>query len=512
MNPRRHTETTDLKNIRKVLIANRGEIAVRVIRACRELGIGTVAVYSRADRESLHVRYADEVYLIGEPSPSESYLVIDKIINAARKSGADAIHPGYGFLSERADFAQAVQDAGLTWIGPSPYSIKTMGNKEEAREMVKKAGVPVIPGTEPGLNDEELIAAASSEIGFPLMVKAAAGGGGKGMRIVREADALPGALAAAHREAQAAFGDGSVYIERLVENARHIEFQILADTQGNTIHLFERECSIQRRHQKLVEEAPSPFMDDELREKMGNMAVAAAESVGYVGAGTIECLVDKNRNYYFLEMNTRIQVEHPVTEFITGVDLVQEQIRVARGRRLSFTQEQLRINGHAIECRITAEDPYNNFMPSVGVVSTHNAPAGPGVRVDSGIYEGYEVTPYYDSMLSKLICWGETRAVALLRMRRALEEYKIMGLKTSIPFHQNLMESLRYQAGNFDTHFVEERFEMNEDDSMHRPDVAAILAVLVEHQQRQHAAHVVQRPERDTSNWKWLGRWERINR
>ncbi|HLA44528.1 MAG TPA: hypothetical protein VJZ27_13880, partial [Aggregatilineales bacterium] len=301
-------------------------------------------------------------------------------------------------------------------------------------------------------------------------------------------------------------------LERLIEGARHIEFQVLADMQGNTLHLFERECSIQRRHQKLVEEAPSPVMDDELRAKMGEMAVRAAKAVNYVSAGTIECLVDKNRNYYFLEMNTRIQVEHPVTELITGVDLVKEQIRIARGRRVSVTQEELHIHGHAIECRITAEDPFNNFLPSVGTISTYIAASGAGVRVDSGIYEGYEVTPYYDSMLGKLICWGETRGAALLRMRRALEEFKIMGIKTSIPFHQNLMESLRYQAGNFDIDFVEERFKMNEDQSQLRPDVAAILAALVEHQARQQAAQIVKRPERDTSNWKWVGRWERIHR
>lgn len=502
---------TDQHNIKKVLIANRGEIALRIIRACRELGIQTVAVYSDADRESLHVRHSDECYNIGAPPPSESYLNIQKLLDVAQKSGADAVHPGYGFLSERAVFAQAVADAGLTWIGPTPYSINTMGDKEKARETVKKNGVPVIPGTDPGLSDEQLIQAAHETIGFPVMVKAAAGGGGKGMRVVRSAEELPSALAAARREATAAFGDGTVYLERMVEGARHIEFQILADMHGNTIHLFERECSIQRRHQKLVEEAPSPIMDEELRWKMGEMAVKAAQSVNYVGAGTIECLVDKNRNFYFMEMNTRIQVEHPITELITGVDLVKEQIRVARGRKLTIQQDQLRINGHALECRITAEDPFHNFMPSVGTVTTHIPPTGPGIRVDTAIYEGYEVTPYYDSMLGKLICWGETRGAAILRMRRALEEYKIMGLKTSIPFHQKLMGSLRFQAGNFDTHFVEDRFDMHEEEHS-MPDVAAIMVALVEHQARQTAAQVVQRPERDTSNWKWLGRWERVHK
>lgn len=502
----------ELQNIKKLLVANRGEIAVRIIRACRELGIQTVAVYSDVDRESLHVRYADEVYHIGPPHPGESYLRIDKLVDIAKKSGADAVHPGYGFLSERAAFAEAVIDAGLTWVGPHPYAIRVMGNKEEARETVRKAGVPVVPGTRPGLTDEEIIKAIHQEVGFPVLIKAAAGGGGKGMRVVRKPDELLSSMAAAHREALAAFGDGSIYAERLVEGARHIEFQILADMHGNTIHLMERECSIQRRHQKLVEEAPSPIMDEDLRARMGEMAVKAAQSVNYVNAGTIECLVDKDKNFYFLEMNTRIQVEHPVTELITGVDLVKEQIRIARGRRLPITQEQVRINGWAIECRINAEDPYNNFLPSIGTVSTYIAPSGAGVRVDSGIYEGFEVTPYYDSMLAKLICWGETRATAVLRMRRALEEYKIMGLKTNIPFHQNLMDSLRYQAGNFDTKFVEERFQMNEDESQLRPDVAAIMATLVEHQRRQQAAQIVQRPARDTSNWKWVGRYERMHR
>jgi acetyl/propionyl-CoA carboxylase alpha subunit len=386
-----------------------------------------------------------------------------------------------------------------------------MGDKKRAREIMKAAGVNIIPGTEADLSDEELILAAG-QMGFPVMVKAAAGGGGKGMRIVRDAESLPAAIATAHREAQSAFGDGRVYIEKLVEGARHIEFQILADQEGNTVHLFERECSVQRRHQKLVEETPSVIMDNELRAKMGAMAVRAAQAVDYVGAGTIECLVSKNRDYYFMEMNTRLQVEHPITELITGIDLVKEQIRIARGRRLSFKQEDIKINGHAIECRINAEDPYNNFIPSIGKVTTYRAPSGPGVRIDSGIYEGYEITPYYDSMLSKLICWGETRAEALLRMRRALDEYTIMGVKTNIPFHQNLMDSHRFLAGRYDTEFVEHAFEMNEDPSTLRPDIAAIIATLVEHHQRQQAAQIVQRNERDTSNWKWVGRYERIHR
>lgn len=508
------TESSQTK-IRKVLIANRGEIAVRIIRACRDLGIATVAVYSDADRASLHVRYADEAIHIGDPLPRDSYLRIDRLLEAAKKTGADAIHPGYGFLSERAAFAQAVIDEGLIFIGPSPYAISTMGDKQTARETVKRAGVPVVPGTEPGLNDDELIAAASAEVGFPLMVKAAAGGGGKGMRAVRSPEELPEALKIARREAESAFGDGTVYIEKLIEGARHIEFQILADMHGNTIHLGERECSIQRRHQKLVEEAPSAFMDDDLRRRMGETAIKAAQAVNYVNAGTIEFLVDKDKNFYFLEMNTRLQVEHPVTELVTGVDLVSEQIRIARGRRMAYTESFLKPKGWAIECRINAEDPYNSFMPSVGTISTLIVPTGPGVRVDSGVYSGYEITPYYDSMISKLICWGDDRPEAMLRMRRALEEYKIMGLKHNIPFHQNLLSSFSFIAGRFDTKFVEERFSM--DTYEQQPDDAqledaAVLATLFAHRQRQLAGQVVARNERDTSNWKWLSRWERVHR
>jgi acetyl-CoA carboxylase, biotin carboxylase subunit len=507
-------EIVSQTKINKILIANRGEIAVRVIRACRDLGIATVAVYSDADRASLHVRYADEAIRIGPPPPRESYLKIDHIIDAARKTGADAIHPGYGFLSEREDFAQAVADAGLIFIGPSAYAISTMGDKQAARETVKKAGVPIVPGTEPGLRDDELLHVAQ-HIGFPLMVKAAAGGGGKGMRSVRRIEDLPDALAIARREAESAFGDGRVYMERLLEGARHIEFQILADMHGNTIHLGERECSIQRRHQKLVEEAPSTFVDHDLRRRMGEAAVSAARSVNYVNAGTIEFLVDKDKNFYFLEMNTRLQVEHPVTELITGVDLVKEQIRIARGRRMGPTESLLEPKGWAMECRINAEDPYNNFLPSVGTISTLIVPTGPGVRVDSGVYSGYEITPYYDSMIAKLICWGDDRPEAMLRMRRALDEYIIMGLKHNIPFHQNLLNSFSFIAGKFDTKFVEERFSMTtyeQNPSDVELETAAIAATLYAHRQAQLAGQIITRNERDTSNWKWLSRWERVHR
>jgi acetyl-CoA carboxylase biotin carboxylase subunit len=503
-----HVETRQLT---KVLVANRGEIAVRIIRACRELGVRTVAVYSDVDRTALHVRYADEAYHIGAPAPRESYLHKGKIIDVARKSGADAIHPGYGFLAERATFAAACIDAGIIFVGPHPEAIHTMGDKQMARAKVKKAGVPIVPGTEPGLNDDELSRAAE-QIGYPLLVKAAAGGGGKGMRIVRDAQELPNALISAHREAENAFGDGSVYLEKLIENARHIEIQVLSDSYGNTIHLGERECSIQRRHQKLVEEAPSPFVTPEMRAKMGEIAVKAAQAVSYLNAGTIEFIVDKNRNFYFLEMNTRLQVEHPVTELVTGVDLVKEQLRIARGRRMERTQEEIQINGHAIECRINAEDPYNNFLPSIGKVSMHLAPTGPGVRLDAGIYAGSEVTPYYDSMLAKLIVWGANRPQALRRLSRALDEYRIMGLKTNIPFHQKLVDSHHFISGKFDTGFVEHYFRPEIDMKRLDNESAAIIATLVAHANQQQAAQIIAGNERDTSNWKWVGRYERMHR
>ncbi|MFW6184832.1 MAG: acetyl-CoA carboxylase biotin carboxylase subunit [Chloroflexota bacterium] len=496
--------------MKRLLGANRGEIAVRVQRACHKLGLKTVAVFSDADRNALHVRYADEAYHIGPPPATESYLDIDKLIDVARQSGAEAVHPGYGFLAERAEFAQACYDAGLVFIGPPPAAISTMGDKQQARQTVQAAGVPVVPGTEPGVEDDAILAAAH-DVGFPLLVKAAAGGGGKGMRPVYDEADLPAALAAAHREAKAAFGDGTVYLERMISDARHIEIQILADSQGNVIHLGERECSLQRRHQKLIEEAPSFVVDEELRQAMGEVAVAAARAVDYVNAGTVEFLVDRDKNFYFLEMNTRVQVEHPVTELVTGVDIVQEQLRVARGRRLRYKQDQIKMKGWAIECRVNAEDPYHNFVPSTGLITASHLPTGPGIRVDTGVYEGYEVTPYYDSMISKLICYGETRGEAVLRMRRALEEYRIMGVKTNIPFHQHMMESHRFLSGQFDTQFVEKRFSMS-DRGVHDELEAAIFATLVAHRRSQQASQIVAPGERDTSNWKWYSRWERLRR
>jgi acetyl-CoA carboxylase biotin carboxylase subunit len=501
----------------KVLIANRGEIAVRIIRACRELGLQTVAVYSDADRQALHVRYADEAYYLG-PAPSrESYLRGDKILEIALRSGAGGIHPGYGFLAERADFAQACLDEGLAFIGPKPSSIAAMGDKAVARATVSAAGVAVVPGTEGegALKDEDLLALAP-KIGFPLLIKATAGGGGKGMREARNLQEMAGLIQAARREAEAAFGDGNVYLEKLVEGARHIEIQVLADAFGNTIYLGERECSLQRRHQKLLEEAPSPFVADDqaLRSQMGQVAVRAAEAVGYVNAGTIEFLVDRDKNFYFLEMNTRLQVEHPVTEMATGIDIVKEQLRIARGRPLRYTQENVRLSGWAIECRINAEDPYENFMPSTGRITHIIQPTGPGVRIDTGVYPGFEISPYYDSLISKLIVRGETRAEAILRMRRALEEYKLVGVRTNIPFHQSLMDSARFMGGQFDTRFIEERFTLEtvENGQEGQEEIAAILATLVAHHQARRATNIVQRGERDTSNWKWIGRWERLQR
>ncbi|OQY36335.1 MAG: acetyl-CoA carboxylase biotin carboxylase subunit [Chloroflexota bacterium] len=500
---------------KKILIANRGEIAVRVIRACREFDIKSVAVYSDIDRHALHVRYADEAYRLG-PSPSrDSYLRGEKIIAIAKKCGADAIHPGYGFLAERADFAQACQDAGLVFIGPPPSSIASMGDKQAARATMTKANVPVVPGTDGqgNLTNEELLAVAP-EIGFPLLVKATAGGGGKGMREVHDLKHMPNLLNAARREAEASFGNGNVYLEKLIQGARHIEIQILADQHGNVIHLGERECSIQRRHQKLLEEAPSPFVgeDEDLRQRMGTVAVQAAQAVDYVNAGTIEFLVDKDKNFYFLEMNTRLQVEHPVTEAVTGVDIVKEQIRIAAGYKLAHSQEEIKMKGWAIECRINAEDPYRNFIPSTGIISQAMLPAGPGVRIDSGVYAGFAISPYYDALMAKLIVFEENREQAISRMRRVLEEYKIVGMQTNTPFHQYMMRNPKFIAGDFDTQFVERELPMQIKDEGSQPEVAALAAALAFHQQTQRSTLVIQRAKRDTSNWKWVGRWERTQR
>jgi acetyl-CoA carboxylase biotin carboxylase subunit len=440
---------------RKILVANRGEIAVRVVRACRELGIGSVAVYSEADRASLHVRLADEAVAIG-PAPSrESYLRSDRVLDAAKATGADAIHPGYGFLAENAAFARACEDAGIVFIGPRSETIELMGEKTSARREAVAAGVPVVPGTLEPIADEAVLLAEAERIGFPVMLKAAAGGGGKGLRLVATAAELPAAAARARSEAEGAFGDGRVYVERAILRPRHIEIQVMADEHGHAVHLFERECSIQRRHQKVIEESPSPFVTPELRQRMGELAVALVRRTGYVSAGTLEFLVDAERRPYFLEMNTRLQVEHPVTEMVTGSDLVREQIRVAQGEALSFRQEDLLQRGHAIECRVYAEDPERGFLPSPGRILALRAPAGPGVRDDSGVYEGWEVPSHYDSLLSKLVAWGATREQAIARMRRAVSEYTVLGVRTTLPFFERVLREERFVAGDFDTSYVD---------------------------------------------------------
>jgi len=448
-----------MNKIKKILIANRGEIAIRIMRTCREMDIETVAVYSEADRISLHVRYAHEAYYIGKSPSSESYLNIEKIIEVAKNSGADAIHPGYGFLSENATFARRCKEEGIIFIGPTPEVIVQMGDKIMAREAMTKAGIPVVPGTESSVSGEQEILEAIKKIQLPVMIKASAGGGGKGMRLVHKETEVVSAVRAARSEAMSAFGDDSVYIEKYISSPHHIEFQILADEHGNVIHLFERECSVQRRHQKMIEETPSPLMTKELREKMGNSAVEAAKAVNYTGAGTIEFLVDNNLNYYFLEMNTRLQVEHPITERITGIDLVKAQIKIAEGRKLDFSQNEIISRGHSIECRIYAEDPDNNFMPSAGKIHKISEPLGLGVRTDGYVYEGYEIPIYYDPMISKLIIWGKTREESLQRMRRALYEYKITGVKTSIKYLERIMSNKNFNDGNYDTHFIENNQE-----------------------------------------------------
>ncbi len=440
---------------KKILIANRGEIAIRVIRSCKEMGITTVAVYSDADRRSLHVRIADEAYHIGESSSAQSYLRMDKIIEAAKKSNAEAIHPGYGFLSENAEFTEACNKAGIKFIGPDAYAISTMGDKITARKKMIEAGVSVVPGTKGEMRDNATILKSAKEIGYPVMVKASAGGGGKGMRLVKSEEEIINAVKMAKSEAKSAFGNDAVYLEKFVNSPHHIEFQVLADKFGNTIHINERECSVQRRHQKVVEETPSPLMTAALRQKMGAEAVAAAKAVNYEGAGTVEFLVDNDLNYYFLEMNTRLQVEHPVTEQTTGIDLVKEQIRIAYGEKLSLKQEDVILFGHSMECRIYAEDAENNFMPSPGKIKYVKEPAGIGVRNDGYIYKGFEIPIHYDPMISKLIVWGKDRQEAINRMKRALCEYRIIGVKTSIRFLMKIFENKEFIAGNYNTQFIE---------------------------------------------------------
>ncbi len=446
--------------IKKVLVANRGEIAVRIIRSCRELGILTVAVYSDADRRAMHVLYADEAYHIGPAPSSESYLNMDNIIRVAVKSGSDAIHPGYGFLSENPVFPERCASEGIIFIGPSAHAIATMGDKITARKTMTAAGVPVVPGTEEKITSEEEALKTIGSIGLPVMIKASAGGGGKGMRLVYHSEEVKSALRAARSEAKSSFGDDSVFIEKYIEQPHHIEFQILADSMGHVIHLFERECSVQRRHQKIIEETPSPILTPEKRKQMGDDAIAAAKAVQYQGAGTIEFIVDKDLNYYFLEMNTRLQVEHPITERVVGVDLVKEQIHIANGLPLKLKQEDLRQLGHAIECRVYAEDPENNFMPAPGTVTHIDIPYGVGVRVDGSIYEGRDIPMYYDPLIAKLIVWGKDRQEAIERSIRALKEFKITGVKNNLKFLERIMHTKGFVDGDYTTHFVDDHKEL----------------------------------------------------
>ncbi len=494
----------------KVLIANRGEIAVRILRACREMGIPAVAVYSDADRLALHVRMADEAVHLG-PAPSrDSYLRTDRILDAAKATGATAIHPGYGFLSENAPFARAVVDAGLTWIGPNPDAIASMGSKTESRERMHAAGVPIVPGLRRPLTGAGELGDFAREHGYPLLLKAAAGGGGKGMRKLAAGDDLAGAFERTSAEAVAYFGDGAVYVERYVEKPRHIEIQVLGDRHGNVIHLGERECSIQRRHQKVIEECPSPIVDADLRERMGAAAVAAARAVGYDSAGTVEFLVDADRNFWFLEMNTRLQVEHPVTEEVVGIDLVRAMIEVAGGATLRWKQSDISWRGHAVECRIYAEDPFQGFRPSPGLIRGLRLPDGPGVRNDCGIVAGYTVPLDYDPMLAKLITWGETREIALARLKGALDEYRVEGISTSIPFFHALLEHPRFIAADYDTHFIEEVFRegLSESRDPNLEEVALSLAALSRFREMSAG-----RPVADSSSGSGdRGAWKRTGR
>lgn len=485
--------------INKILVANRGEIALRIMRTAQKMGIKTVAVYSDADREAPHVRFADEAVHIGNSPSSESYLNMDKIVEAALKTKSQAIHPGYGFLSENAVFAQLVTDNGITFIGPKPYAIKVMGNKLEAKEAVKGYNIPMVPGIEESITDISLARKVSEQIGFPILIKASAGGGGKGMRVVQQPSELPEQMERAISEAKAAFGDGAVFLEKYIESPRHIEIQILADTYGNIIHLFERECSIQRRHQKVVEEAPSAVLTPKIRAAMGEAAIKVAKACDYVGAGTVEFLLDSDKNFYFLEMNTRLQVEHPVTELITGIDLVEQQIKIARNEKLEFSQEDLSIKGHALEVRVYAEDPLDNFLPSMGTLETYIRPKGKGIRLDDGFEEGMTIPIYYDPMLAKLITYGKDREEAIQLMIGAISEYKIKGISTTLPFGKFVCEHQAFSSGEFDTHFVKNYYtpELLLQQYTEEREIAAMvgLKLFLEHRDK------LKVPNNENSNW-----------
>jgi acetyl-CoA carboxylase biotin carboxylase subunit len=497
------------KPLRRVLIANRGEIAVRIARACRELGIASVAVYSEPDRTALHVQVADYAYPVGPAPSSQSYLVVENILAAARASGADAIHPGYGFLAENAAFARRCAVEGLTFVGPPPDAIIAMGDKVEARKRMIAAGVPVVPGSKDTLGDDE-VAAEAERIGYPVMLKASAGGGGKGMRMIPSKAELASALRAVRSEAKSSFGDDRLYLEKFVLGPHHVEVQVLADTHGHTVHVFERECSVQRRHQKVIEESPSPFIDDRIRHAMGDVAVKAAASVGYVGAGTVEFMVGADKNFYFLEMNTRIQVEHPITEMVTGIDLVQAQLRIAGGEALPWRQDDIEQRGHAIECRIYAEDPVT-FFPSPGTITLLRVPAGIGIRDDSSVYEGAEVTVHYDPMISKLVAWGADRDEAIRRMLRALAEYRIQGPTTNLAFHRWALEHPRFRSGDYDTSFVPQEYKgLPAAPDGGDPDAIAIIAATIAMLERQHAALTSKRPVEARNAWRDNARREAL--
>jgi acetyl-CoA carboxylase biotin carboxylase subunit len=503
----------NLRPFRRVLIANRGEIAVRIIRGCHERGLEAVAIYSEADASSLHVRLADDAYLVGPPPSSASYLRVDAVLAVAERAGCDAVHPGYGFLSENAEFAQAVLDRGLVWIGPPPSAIVSMGSKTGARQAMHAAGVPIVPGTLEAIADLAAARGIAVDIGFPIMLKASAGGGGKGMRRVDDVRSLDDALAAAQSESRKSFGDDAVYIEKLIEHARHVEIQVLADGHGSVVHLFERDCSIQRRHQKVIEESPCPALPPATREAMSQAAVRAARAVDYVGVGTCEFLLGADGAFHFLEMNTRLQVEHPITEMVTGVDLVHAQLRVAAGEPLWLEQDDLQLRGHAIECRIYAEDPAANFRPSPGPLHVYREPAGPWVRVDSGVVEGMEVPIHYDPMIAKLVVWGEDRATAIARARRALVDYRIVGIPTSIPFFLALFEDDGFNEGTYDTGFITPEWL---EDNLSGPPSDELLAVVAAIS-RFERDHELGRASQSTSStggsaWRRPFQWRTMNR
>ena len=491
-----------MSKITKLLVANRGEIALRIMRSVREMGIKIVAVYSEADRQALHVRYADEAICIGPPPSSESYLRVDNIIAAAKQTGANAIHPGYGFLSENEAFAKRVEDEGLIFVGPSAKAIQIMGSKLAAKAAVARFNVPLVPGTSEPISDIKEAKKIASDVGYPILIKASAGGGGKGMRIVEDENSFEDQMERAVSEATSAFGDGSVFIEKYITKPRHIEFQIFGDKHGNIVHLFERECSIQRRHQKVVEEAPSSIVTPEIRKAMGEAAINVAKSCGYYNAGTVEFIMDEKLNFYFLEMNTRLQVEHPVTEEITGYDLVKLQIKIAEGEKIPFQQEDLSIHGHAIEVRVYAEDPANNFLPDIGNLKTYKRPQGHGIRVDDGFEQGMDIPFYYDPMIAKLICKADTREAAIQKMIRAIEEYEITGLETTLPFCKFVMEHEGFRSGDFDTHFVENHFrpEVLNHSIAEEEWIAAALAITLANDNKEAAQEV--KSNGNYSNWK----------